>query len=756
MEQNHVAYPPYPNRFPRLEFGADIRGERLSRVQSVLAAAGLGLLVLIIYAQMGSHAFINFDDPLYVTENAHVSEGITTESVLWALTTFHSANWHPLTWLSHMVDVSFFGMDPGAHHLVNVMFHLFNTWLVFFLLYLMTGCARPSLMVAALFAVHPLHVESVAWVSERKDVLSTLLGLLTTGAWLRYVRCSQRGWYAAALLFYILGLMAKPMLVTLPFALLLLDNWPLKRWVFENGPRRALASAALLIREKIPLFLLSGASCTVTWFAQKSAGAVAPLEALPFGVRSANAAISYMVYLQKTFWPSDLAIYYPFVPDRPIWHGIAALVVIVVATAAAVSAHGKRPWITVGWLWYLGTLIPVIGLVQVGSQAMADRYTYIPLIGVFWIVAWSLEEAGAGSRFRRSFAGVVSASVLTGLTLVSVAQAARWTDDLILFKHTLRVTPPNPQAHFSYGIALSAHGRTDEAIAHFRKAVQIQPLFEEAGVNLGNQLLKKGRVDEAVAQYETVLKDRPESAQAHFNLANALCVRGEIERAISHYIRALRIQPVWAGAHNNLGIALARSGKPEAAAVHFREALRLDPGLMDARDNLRTAEKQMAAVDLKEEALEEKARLRPEDPDGYLNLGRFYKETGRYGKAAAALEKALTVGGDLSEVRIQMALVTALDGHLDEAARLLEKMIDDHPDLPDPCYYLAAIRARQKRIREALNWLEMAAERGFAGAERLKADANFDAIRDTEAFQRLVEGLQPVNERSSAAAGPSD
>jgi len=543
----------------------------------------LVLITLTCYWQIKNHDFINYDDDVYVTENHNVQNGLTFESLSWAFTTNHGSNWHPLTWVSHMLDIELFGEKAGRHHLVNVLFHTANSLLLFFIIRRMTGAVWQSAFIAALFALHPLHVESVAWVAERKDVLSTFFWMLTIWAYVRYVERPWAGRYLPVVGFFVLGLMSKPMLVTLPFVLLLLDYWPLGRFQFgQPGIRR-------LVFEKVPLFSLSLASCVATYIAQHSGGAVISLTAYSLGVRIANALVVYTAYVGKMIWPSNMAVLYPFQPAIPLWKIAVAFLLLLAISWAAVKNIKKRPFFAVGWLWYLGTLVPVIGLVQVGLQSMADRYTYVPLIGLFIIISWGASEITAQWRYRHEILGAVSAGIILVLTSVTWFQIQYWDNSISLFERAIRVTQNNYVAHNNLGNSLEKLGRSDEAIGYFTKALKINPGYSEAHSNMGISLLSKGRLHEAIHHFSKALGINPFYAGAHNNLGVALTKLGRTEEAIRHYAEALRLKTDNAAAHYNLGVTLINQGRTEEAIKHLSEAIRINPDFVKARSALKTA-----------------------------------------------------------------------------------------------------------------------------------------------------------------------
>ena len=551
----------------------------VSKRRLIVCAVLVGLIV-VIYGQTCLFDFVNYDDQLYVYENAHTKAGLTFENVRWAFTTRDVSNWHPLTWLSDLLDIQVFGENPGAMHGVNVFFHTINTLLLFLWLSRMTRALWPSAFVAALFAVHPLHVESVAWVTERKDVLSTAFWLLTMLAYVRYVQDRTREWYLAMVAAFALGLMAKPMLVSLPLALLIMDYWPLGRFnresrrCPENPCNRAVShserseesalhrtlksrfltafgmtrlarypwAVPVFVIEKLPLFAIAAASCIVTYWVQKTGGAVHTVQETPFGPRVANAVVSYVAYLCKTFYPAKLAIYYPH-PGRslPVWEVIACGAALAVITALVVRARKDRPYLLAGWLWYVVTLIPVIGIVQVGEQAMADRYSYVPLVGVFFAIAWAIESR---ARWAVPVSAVLSALAVAALTVCCHIQVGYWSNAITLFSHTLKVTSPrNSVALYNLGVAYSKQGDDVKASQLYRAALRVKPRFVDAHYNLGNCLRRLNRPKEAWSEYLAALKIYPRNALVHANMGYLLSQQGRINDAISEFRKAMQYDP---------------------------------------------------------------------------------------------------------------------------------------------------------------------------------------------------------------------
>ena len=600
----------------------------------LLILLGLAVMTFAIYAQVIGHQFITLDDDAYIRENAMVNRGVTLAGVAWAFTTFDQGNWHPLTWIAHMVDSQLFGMNAGGHLVVNALINVANTLLVFWFLFRTTHARWPSALVAALFALHPLHVESVAWAAERKDTLSTFFGLLSLIAYARYAEARSNSRYAWTAITLALGLLAKPMLVTWPFVMLLLDYWPLRR--FDLTSRKDVATKLWpLLREKLPLFATVAASAVITTLAQSHGGAVRTFQEFPIALRVVNAVVSYAKYLLLTFWPNDLAVYYPYTTaGTPAWQIICAAFLLIGITALCFFQRKSRPYLVVGWLWFLGTLVPVIGIVQVGGQTMADRYFYIPSIGLFIVIAFGLADFARSWRVAPSVRTGIAVAVLLILATLTNAQIHRWTDSFTLFKHTLAVTPPNLIIENNLGSALSRSGLHDEAAAHFEKALQImpahyEPLLYDALLNMGISRFYQNRLPEAIEYCQSALRLRPDAPKAHDLLGMALAMQGHGEAAldeirhaaelapndadiqkdlgvtlarlgripesIDHFHEALRLNPYNASAHNNLGLSLLQSGKPGESIPEFEAALRLNPELQGAADNLRRAQTQLSS-----------------------------------------------------------------------------------------------------------------------------------------------------------------
>ncbi len=523
------------------------------------------VVTFVVFWQSTGHEFIVYDDNVYVKENVHVNNGLAYQNMLWAFTTIETSNWHPLTWLSHMLDCQIYGLSPRGHHLTNVLFHIINTLLLWYLLFSATRKYWQSIFVAALFALHPLHVESVAWIAERKDLLSTLFMLGALILYTRYTKSLRLLLYILTLVLYALGLMSKPMLVTLPFVMLLWDFWPLGRLRLratlkedtdESIPDQTATSNLLnLILEKLPFFAFSILSSIVTYYAQSHGASVAGTHTVPFTFRLVNALVSYAKYIQNMVWPHHLAVIYPLPPTLTLVQaGISGVILLGISFLAYRQTRNK-PFLLTGWLWYLGTLVPVIGLVQVGRQAMADRYTYIPLIGLFIMISWGIPALAGSLRYRRTIVTAMALLVLMGSSVCTWVQLRYWKSDITLFTHAIHAVENNYVAHMNLGLALFQRGETEEAIKHYFDALSIRPNTDDLCYYLGL----------------------------------AFGVEGNLNESVIFFKRAVEINPKFAVAHYNLGVALARQGRLDEGIRHFTRALQIEPALMEARKALETA-----------------------------------------------------------------------------------------------------------------------------------------------------------------------
>jgi len=660
----------------RLDRSLTARRQTPSRAQVLLIYLFLAAITWLVFGQTLRHDFVNFDDHVYVYDNPLVKGGLTINGIVGAFTHPHARNWHPLTTISHMLDCQLYGLNAGGHHFTNLALHTIAVLLLFRVLRVATGALWPSAFVAAVFAIHPLHVESVAWVSERKDVLSAVLFMLTLAAYVRYARAPSPGRYSIVAMIFALGLMSKPMLVTIPFVLLLLDYWPLRR--FDKGTQvtgRGIASwlnqrprYQQLFLEKIPLLVLSGLSCLVTIWAEDQA--TGSLEQLPFTWRLNNALVTYIQYLRQTFWPARLAVFYPH-PNNAlsIWQVALATTFLLAISAMAILLRKKRPYAFTGWFWYVGMLVPVIGIVQIGEQGHADRYTYLPHIGLLLLIVWTAADFATAWRFRREHRWLVATATIAILSYGAVVQTSFWKNSEALWNHTLSVTSNNDFAHNNLGFLYLRRGELDKAISHFGTALKIRSGNIQMRYNLGtalvhmnlaNALARKGRAEEAIVHYEEAIKLRPDYGDAYYNFGSVLFQQGWIDDAIGQWQKALAIQPNDAAAHTSLGNAFLQKGWPDKAIAHYQKALEIDPGEANACNNMAwvlatssdpSIRNGTRAVSLATQAIEISGG---KDATCFRTLAASYGECGKFTDAMAAAEKGREIAisrGDSHLVR---------------------------------------------------------------------------------------------------------
>jgi tetratricopeptide (TPR) repeat protein len=685
--------------------------------QVVFICVLLAFVTVGVYWPVAKQGFINFDDPDYVSSNPRAQAGLTMESIRWAFGSSYSSNWHPLTWLSHMLDCQLYDLKPAGHHITNLLFHIANSLLLFGLLQRLTGALWRSAFAAALFALHPLHVESVAWVSERKDVLSAFFFLLTVGAYARYAeaqslrskvqspgadapRTTQHasGYYVLALSLFALGLMSKPMLVTLPLVMLLLDHWPLRR-LGQSAISFGGAAFRRLVGEKVPFLALSLASCVVTFLAQRQVGAVHSLEDLPLRFRVANAIISYVRYSAKMIWPANLSVLYPLPAAWPIEWVLGAALLLAGITAWSLWRFSRAPYLAVGWFWYLGTLVPVIGLIQVGNQAMADRYTYIPLIGLMVMAVWSAAEIPERWPATRHWVAASGVAVLGACAVLTRQQLPHWRTSVTLFEHALTVTSRNVVAHNNLGACLLNEGNVAAAESHFAEAVRLRPGYLDAVLNLGISYERQGRTNDAFELVQRAAQMRP-SPQAEYDLARLLFQQGKLVEAESHYQSALKLKPEFAEAWYHLGVLHTRQGRPEAAAQDYVAALRANPAFAQAHLDLGAL---LGGQKKFEEAIAHfNAVLRtdPDNADAHFNIAMVRNTQGDFAGAATHYAAAARLRPDDIDTHQNLALAFLFQGKLPEAATQFQIVLRARPGAWAH-YYLALALDGQGQAAEA-------------------------------------------------------
>jgi protein O-mannosyl-transferase len=693
----------------------------------------LAMVTLASYMRVSQFGFVNFDDQEYVKDNPHVQNGVTGENLRWAFTQVYACNWHPLTWISHMLDCQFFGLNPGAHHLINVGLHIVNLLLLFNLLQQMTGATWRSAMVAGLFALHPSHVESVAWISERKDILSTLFALL---ALLVYTRKALRSGSTAlqmpvsstagsaagllslgdiwpALLFYALSLLSKGMYVTLPFLLLLLDGWPLRRYPPEAPGIEQMRRFAQLAREKWPWLILSLVMSAITFWVQKTGGAVVPISELSFRARLANALIAYVRYVGKMFWPADLTAIYPLPAAWAGWQIAAAAFTLVLLSGVAVLLLRKRPCVFVGWAWFVGTLVPVIGLVQVGSQALADRYTYFPFVGLFIIVVWMGAEIFSHGQRLRLLGASLSAVILLACTVLTRRQVEHWSSSRALFERAVAVTRDNAQAQCNLGNLFEAENRLSEAAKHYAEAVRILPADPDFRTCLGVVLARVGdtnaarvHLNLAIVGYLDLIRKQPAYVVGFNGVGMALSALAEHRDAVEAYAKAVSLKPESAVYRNNLGVALARTGDLRGAIAEHREVLRLNPRHAQAACNLGAELVSAGRVDEAIPYLEQAVRLDPNYSEAHSNLGGALARKGDHPAAISHYETALQLDPRLARTHLNLGISLNKTGRLDEATPHLAEAVRLEPGNLDAQYNLGRNLYLRGNASEAVTHLE--------------------------------------------------
>jgi protein O-mannosyl-transferase len=695
--------------------------ERLGRPAFI--CLWLALIPLLVYVPVFQAQFIGFDDDEYVFANPHVLGGITLANLRWAFVTTHAANWHPVTWISLMLNSQYFGSSAGAFHAVNLFLHVANTLLLFLWLYDSTAAKWRGALVAALFALHPLHVESVAWISERKDVLSALFWMLALIVYTDYAKTGRISRYFFALLLFGIGLMAKPMLVTLPIVLLLLDYWPLGRF----AERRTLR----LLIEKLPFLAFSIASSVVTLFAQHGVHAVASLDIAPIFVRAQNAPIACIAYIGKLFWPIGLAVFYPYNRHPSLLLAFLSLATLVIVSAVAILIRRHKGYVLTGWFWFLITLVPVIGIVQVGLQSMADRYTYIPFIGLFIILAWGGWDALNRLRippFVQALAASVALVLCAGLTR---AQLRYWHDSIALFQHALNLTVGDGAAAANLGYALAEQGQHDKAIAHYKAVLQSHPRGDATvWNNFGGSLAATGKLEEAIDAFQNALKLDPSKSDAHQNLGLALARKGKLQESLIHFRDAARLDPENVRVHNTYAVMLGAAGRTDEAMQEFQIALRLAPDSAATHANLANLLAKQHARDEAMAHYSEALRLDPAFVEAHYYIASLLLEEGRGEDAAAHYIAALQTKPDYVPAMVSLAWIYATAGgewgsqHAAEAVRLAERACQlSGRKQSGPLATLAAAYANAGRFEEAVKTGEEAFSIAKAAGENDFADS---------------------------------
>jgi tetratricopeptide (TPR) repeat protein len=693
----------------------------------------------IVYGQMLKHDFVYYDDNIYVTDNDPVMAGMTAASMKWAFTTFEAEFWHPLTWLSLMLDTQLFGVNPSGYLFTNLLLHIFSTLLLFFILSRTTRSVWQSGMVAALFALHPLHVESVAWIAERKDVLSTFFWMLTMLFYVYYVERPRLISYLAVLLFLALGLMAKTMLVTLPFVLILFDYWPLGRIQYSSSLKSFSLSALVLIREKIPLIVLACIAGIGTVVAQQSGGSIRSLEAIPIFSRVSNALVSYIGYLIKMLWPFKLACFYPFPDAIPWWQVAGSIFFLILISWWAIRCARQNPYFIVGWLWYLGTLVPVIGFLKIGSFAMADRYTYVSLIGISIILIWGVPELLARIQYRKLLIPALAGGVLAVCLLATWIQVQTWQNGFTLFTHALKVTSDNYWAHNALGVAYKNQKRFDAAIEHFFAALRLKPNYLPIYINLGSAYFLQNQTAEAIRYFSEAARRSPNLEEARESLGILFDKTGEPDKALAQFEATLRINPENAIAHRFMGNALSSRGRWVEAGHHLSEALRIQPDNANVHYNLGLVFENQGKLTDAIEQYSAALKINPNYADAHFNLANVLAGQRKFDAALSHYQKTLAIQPDRIQALNNLAFVYAGKNEYEKAISTLLQLAELQPDNANIYYNVAGMKAKQGKAAESINWLEISLNRGYRNCDLIKSDQDLNEVRKAARFSELID-----------------
>jgi tetratricopeptide (TPR) repeat protein len=656
----------------------------------------LAVIVSVVFGQTLAHTFLNYDDDDYVYANPNITGGLTTSSLRWAFTHVHADNWHPLTTVSHMFDAQLYGLQPWGHHLTNVILHAAAAVLLFLALRSLTGTLWRSAFAAAFFAIHPLRAESVAWISERKDVLSGVFFMLTLWSYACYARGERRSLarYITTLLLFALGLLCKPTLVTLPFLFLLLDYWPLRRFQSARVDKTVIATWRQLVLEKIPFLILTAGSCFATILAQQKVFETSFKPDL--AQRLGNAFVSYVAYLGETVYPMHLAVLYPYRSGEPgIGVAFLAFFLVLAITCLALLLRKSYPFLLTGWFWFLGMLVPMIGLVQVGVQSHADRYTYLPQIGLCIAVTWGAGELSGKWRHGRTAAAISALLLVVTLALCTYRETSHWRDSETLWSHAIENTSANWIAQNSLGRALLEKGELAQAESHFQEALKLEPLSAVIHTNLGKTLKREGRIDEAIFEFQRALQLKPDDADAFYDLGDAALAREQIEEAISYYERAIQLKPDFAGVYNNLAIARLRLGQLDEAIANYRQAIALRPDLPDPHYNLGNALIRKGNLNEAIASYAASLRLRPNSATVHNALGFALAEVGKTGEALEHLQISLRLDSNRPETHLNMAHLMARLGRRDEAVAQLTEVLRLRPGNTEAMRQLHELRGEK-------------------------------------------------------------
>jgi tetratricopeptide (TPR) repeat protein len=727
-----------------------------NRSKALLICILLAAVTLAVYWQAGSYEFIHFDDNVYVFDNPHVKTGLKAENIAWAFNisnTEKSTYWHPLTWISHMLDVELFGLNAGMHHMMNVLFHALNAVLLFLVLYRATGAIGRSTIVAALFALHPINVDSVAWVAERKNVLSTMFWLLTMYIYILYADRVTIGKYLLTAGFFVLGLFTKPMLVTLPFVLLLMDYWPLGRIGFpmsreqqlrfeENfSGEKGLSPYLVVILEKVPLLAGALAAIFISTLSIKSVGLMISTASVPMSLRISNAILSYVHYFWKMIWPVHLTIFYPFPASVPAWQVAGSLLLIAAFSAFALTSYRRFPYLIVGWLWFLGTLVPVSGIMQGGLwPAIAERWAYVPYIGLFIGITWYLADI-LSNRKPLKIAGLTAVSIVLCLFIVKISlQLPFWKNDLNLFQHACEIDPDNYVAHANLANFYFFNGQYDQAYVHNSEALRVKPWDANFRCNMGILFFTIGKYHDAEIQFREALKIDPRNDKYHEKLASILAAQMKLKDAISEYKAALAINPESADYSYSLANLFMSMGNADQAIICYLNALARVPGNIKVRTKLGNA---YAAANRLDDAIREYnevLRISPDSQEAFKGSIAVSARKAMIDEKIRALEAQLGAKSGDPHMIYSLAVLNASKGDFENALRYLNQMAQAQPGDPNIYYNIACIKSRENKTDEAMSSLYVAIQKGFNKWDMIRTDRDLENVRGTEVFKILMKG----------------
>jgi protein O-mannosyl-transferase len=722
--------------------------------QDILLYLFLILSTTLVYSRITGNGFVNIDDPLQLTGQVHVLSGLTWKNLIWS---FSPESWcAPLTWFTYTAVHAVFGLNPGVFHVLMLALHFTSSVLLFSLLKNMTGDVWKSAFVGALFALHPVNVESVAWVAELNNVLSGLFFMLTLLAYLFYTRKPDWKKYILVLLIFELGLLAKPAIMTLPFILLLLDLWPLKRLQIvkriDNDKSWALRITGTpilnLIIEKIPLISLSFASLASNLLGANQRMGLYGAEFAPMGLRISNALVSIIKYLAKLFWPDNLAVFYPYPNMIPFWQIAGAVLVLVLVTTLALQTIWRHPYFLVGWLWFLGGLVPFLGIFQAGLwPELADRYAYLTYIGIYIALTWGCSELLGRWRYFKPAAALVCPVIILSLMALTWIQVGYWKDSETLFSHAREVTRDNFVAHNGLGLALSENDDIRGAIHEYRQAIKIKPYYFDARYNLGNALYTSGNYDEAAEEYRICLRINPhQSGYVYNNLGNVLFAQGNYDGAIKSYLEQVKTDPHQPGVYYNIGTAYARKGNVAWAIEYYEKAIRERPGYVEAMNDLekaRTAKKNLEGMVSK---IQEELKTDPRNPVLLTSLGDLYSHLGEDDKAIAHYQGALSIQSGSTKAAYGLVLIHSQRQEYAKAVDILLEMKRSQPDNPEVYYNLACIYGKQGMPDESIKWLKQSIEKGFANRDLIMKDPDLEIIRSSDYVRSLMNEKNPASQ----------